>query len=244
MQYERQVYSFLELLSDIGGLNGILVTIFFIIVSAWNYVAFDNYMVSRLFKIKKPADKIDATMDFFRRSDFIHIRWMPNLRLWLLSFLPKSWANRFIKSRRERALQRARERLDREINIIEIVKSWRYFERAIRYLLPQKKRLTIKGRSRYFQIDPEAIADKNKRKSFKLFAKRAQSVRRNNFSDGFFSSSDDLSSSKEDQEKASICDLFAENQHSDRNQFDDFQSNQSKLSGLSGSQQRLSSRSS
>ena len=43
----------------------------------------------------------------------------------------------------------ARDKLDKEINIVEIVKSWRYFESALRYLLPERQRLDLKERSRY-----------------------------------------------------------------------------------------------
>ena len=49
----------------------------------------------------------------------------------------------------------AREKLNKEINIIEIVKSWRYYESALHHLLPEKKRLDLKERSRYHQINPD-----------------------------------------------------------------------------------------
>ena len=43
----------------------------------------------------------------------------------------------------------AREKLDKEINIIEIVKSWRYFDKAIHSLLDDKKRIDFKEKARY-----------------------------------------------------------------------------------------------
>lgn len=46
----------------------------------------------------------------------------------------------------------AREKLDKEVNIIEMVKSWRYFENAFKDLLPEGKRLDFKERSRYIAI--------------------------------------------------------------------------------------------
>ena len=49
----------------------------------------------------------------------------------------------------------ARNKLNKEINIIEIVKSWRYFERALHHLLPEKKRLDLKEKSRYIAINPD-----------------------------------------------------------------------------------------
>ena len=56
MNYERKVYTIIDMLSDIGGLTGIIATMFGIMNATWNYNAFDNFMVSRLFKIKKPKD--------------------------------------------------------------------------------------------------------------------------------------------------------------------------------------------
>ena len=49
----------------------------------------------------------------------------------------------------------ARDKLDKEINIIEIVKSWRYFELAIKSLLEERKRIDFKEKSRYIAINPD-----------------------------------------------------------------------------------------
>ena len=53
LTYERTIFTLFDMLSDIGGLSGILMTTFGIITAIWNYNAFDNMMVSLLFKIKK-----------------------------------------------------------------------------------------------------------------------------------------------------------------------------------------------
>ena len=52
MTYERTIYTMFDLLSDIGGLSSILISIFAVIASTWNYDKFDNMMVAHLFKIK------------------------------------------------------------------------------------------------------------------------------------------------------------------------------------------------
>ena len=49
--YERQVYTLFDMLSDIGGLSGMLVAFTSLMLATWNYNSFDNFMVSRLFKI-------------------------------------------------------------------------------------------------------------------------------------------------------------------------------------------------
>ena len=65
MQYERNVYTVFDLLSDWGGLNGIIITVFSVISATWNYLSFDNFMVSRLFKIKKPDEEIVGVTQYF-----------------------------------------------------------------------------------------------------------------------------------------------------------------------------------
>lgn len=79
---------------------------------------------------------------------------MPNFADWFFSFVPA----RCMCCKRDRravALQMAREKLNKEINIIEIVKSWRYFELAIKSLLDERQRIDFKEKSRYIAIDPD-----------------------------------------------------------------------------------------
>ena len=59
LTYERTVFTFFEMLSDIGGLSGILMTTFGALTAIWNYNAFDNMMVSYLFNVKKTQAELD-----------------------------------------------------------------------------------------------------------------------------------------------------------------------------------------
>ena len=52
MTYERTIYTMFDLLSDIGGLSSILISLLAIVASAWNHDNFDNMMVAHLFRIK------------------------------------------------------------------------------------------------------------------------------------------------------------------------------------------------
>ena len=56
--YERNVFTLFDMLSDIGGLSGILMTSFSIFMAVWNFHAFDNMMVSALFKEKKTREEM------------------------------------------------------------------------------------------------------------------------------------------------------------------------------------------
>ena len=60
---------------------------------------------------------------------------MPNFKEWCFDKICCKCCIR--RSRRDIAMQMAREKLDKEINIIEIVKSWRYYNIALKFLLTE-----------------------------------------------------------------------------------------------------------
>ena len=49
---KRQGYHLFDFMSDIGGMQGLLYSGFAFFISIWNYMMFDNYMVSRLYKLE------------------------------------------------------------------------------------------------------------------------------------------------------------------------------------------------
>ena len=53
-KYDRQMYTIFDMLSDVGGLSGIIITVTSIFLKVWNRHSFESYMASRLFKINKP----------------------------------------------------------------------------------------------------------------------------------------------------------------------------------------------
>ena len=55
--FEREGYTILDVLSDVGGFQGLLLSFFAIIISIANYEHFQSYLASRLFKILPPRDK-------------------------------------------------------------------------------------------------------------------------------------------------------------------------------------------
>ena len=87
----------------------------------------------------------------------------------------------------------AQERLDKEINIIEIIKSRRYFESAIKFLLTEKQRMDLKQKARYIAIDPNRKQLKESLRNAKMIARTfSKMFAKNDVSDGFFSSQEDL----------------------------------------------------
>ena len=48
----RDVYTFLDFLSDIGGIEGMLISGVALFMTFWNFNMLENYMVSKLYKLK------------------------------------------------------------------------------------------------------------------------------------------------------------------------------------------------
>ena len=88
LHYERNVYTIFDMLADVGGLNGILIIILSLLSAIWNYNSFDNFMVSRLFKIHKPDGEFDSEDEYFSKSEYIKLGNYPFIKDWLQSWMP------------------------------------------------------------------------------------------------------------------------------------------------------------
>ena len=76
-KYERRVSTLSDLMSDVGGFFGLLLMFGRISAKLWNFNHFDNFLVSRLFKMKKPPNKVEEQASYFERSDFIGKSYIP-----------------------------------------------------------------------------------------------------------------------------------------------------------------------
>ena len=54
LKVERRVSTLSDLMSDVGGFFGLLVMSGRIFSRIWNFNSFDNFLVSRLYKVVKP----------------------------------------------------------------------------------------------------------------------------------------------------------------------------------------------
>ena len=59
------------------------------------------------------------------------------------------------KGRRKRGIQKARAALEKEIDVLELVKSMRFFRMAIKRLLSKDEISKLKERSQFFTINPD-----------------------------------------------------------------------------------------
>ena len=154
IEIERSAYTFLDLLSDVGGINAILISIFAGFLSIINYNHFDSFMASRLFKLKKEDADTVFYKNYFDRSNFFKPSKLTNILDYLMDSLPQCLVC-CKRNRDQEGLRMAIKELDEEIDIIEMIKSRRYFKMALRHLLPERLRMDLKQRSRYIMIDPE-----------------------------------------------------------------------------------------
>lgn len=58
--YERTVYTVLDLLSDIGGLSGMLLSLFSALMGLWNKNLMQNTLAVLLFKVSTPGQAAAA----------------------------------------------------------------------------------------------------------------------------------------------------------------------------------------
>ena len=120
-----------------------------------NYDNFDTFMASRLFKIQKENVDDNQYKSYFERSEFFKPELTTNLKEYWMDTMPEKIVC-CKRNRTQRGIQKALEALNQEIDIIELIKSRRYFKMALRHLLPPKVRMELKERSRYISVDPDA----------------------------------------------------------------------------------------
>ena len=123
-----------DMLSDIGGLSGILVSAFAIMAGFWNYLAYDNYLVSHLYTVREASTNPET--DCEAETKLLKANLLPQFKEMLLAFSPCKCPCK--RSRQEAAMLAAREKLEREIDIVTIIKSKRYTALALKALLPRK----------------------------------------------------------------------------------------------------------
>ena len=151
----REGYTFLDYLSDIGGMQGMIASFIAAFVVFWNYNNFANYMVQRLYKIEKNDAKKKVYTNYDDRSEFIYPCCMSNARDAFCDILPSCFQC-CRSGKQDKSIALGRDKLEKESNIIEIIKSRRYFNASLKILLSKRQRMRLKERTRYLHVNPQA----------------------------------------------------------------------------------------
>ena len=84
----RVGYNVIDMFSDIGGIQSIIMTTFALILSVLNHNHFDSYMAQQLYKLtslKSSSPTKEDKTDYFRPSKYA------NSKEFLIDALPKRW---------------------------------------------------------------------------------------------------------------------------------------------------------
>ena len=119
---ERKAYTILDILSDLGGLQGILISGISFLLSILNYNHLNSYLASQLFKSHQIALVPLSTCD--------------SVKGFCIRLLPAKLACCH-KRRKQIVMEKAREALEKELDIIHIVRSRRFIKIALKHLLDQ-----------------------------------------------------------------------------------------------------------
>ena len=135
---ERSGYTVLDLLSDVGGLQGILIYAISLLLSILNHNHLENYMASKLFREKSSGEGSIA----LTATD----KWG------IISFFTEKVLPRKMtcchQSRRQIALKKARASLIKEVDVLKLIRSRRFVHLALKHLLDPPLRKEFKARSR------------------------------------------------------------------------------------------------
>ena len=100
-------------------MQGMLVSLIVVVLNIWNYNYFDNYMVSRLFKIKRPDAEEKGMKGWWASTAFMKPGRCDNLKAYFCDMIPGCFRSKCCQQGRlERAFSEAREQLQKETNII------------------------------------------------------------------------------------------------------------------------------
>ena len=133
----RVYYNFLDAVSDIGGIMAVIGFCISMWLSIWNFKHMDNYIVSQLFRSPESTTAPICVNGSTAMGEPIIVKRYSNFLEYILSLLPATCLRCRKKNRNQRRLEKARALMNAEINLIEIVKSRRYFQEALKFLLPR-----------------------------------------------------------------------------------------------------------
>ena len=152
---ERSGYTFLDLLADVGGVKEMLYSGFAIVVAFFNYKHYDNYLAAQLFKIK---NSVAGTIEKPQSETFTNTKTrFCNFKEYLIDkIICCQRSRKYMKTRQEKGFEKARDLIKEEVNIVEIIRKMRYFDKALQQLLPPEQCNQLQMQSQFLIVDPSS----------------------------------------------------------------------------------------
>ncbi len=143
-----------------------------VILSIWNHNQLENYMVSKLYKLvpARGDEQNEAEVASSKSLDLKNDQPLQNLKPPFL-FNPKEYICELLRtfmccsclrkcklckaSRMETAFEQARESLEKEIDIVKLLRQQRKIDAALKLLLTGDQLNKLNFESRYIKIDPQ-----------------------------------------------------------------------------------------
>ena len=135
------MYTILDVLSDTGGIASALISLFLPIVGLLNYNHLESYIASRLFKIYQENPDIKNSTTFTASK-------YGNLAEYTIDAIPACLVC-CKKPKRQIAIQKARAALEKEMDVLQLVKSIRFFKKGFEHLLSADELRMLEESSEY-----------------------------------------------------------------------------------------------
>ena len=116
----RSVYTFFDVLGNVGGLSGILTSIAATISGALNYMRTEDHLVKQLYKPMQDLKFSEPPVSSSCRSGIQEC--LPSCLL----------INCLRRTKKDKYLARGRDILTREFDIVELIRKLRFYELAIK----------------------------------------------------------------------------------------------------------------
>ena len=151
----RDVYNSFMLLGDVGGFSGILFSIGAVIVGLFTHNNPENYLTRKLFT---PYDRNDPNLTGKKaKSNELNPKEQYAFKEYLQDNLPSICLGLgCLKLRkRDRIFAEARDKLSDELDVVQLLQKLRFFDKALRQLLPQTQLKKLSNEARFVTLSTQ-----------------------------------------------------------------------------------------
>ena len=155
---KRGVMTFIDWLSQVGGLMAMLVRIIYVVITTLNFDSLSQVLVRKLYfvqsKIKmeinqtKVSDE-EAHQAFKSRQRVSKVMFVPKLKAYFSGLRLLFCKRRYKPTHEQRIERKGMKKLQRELNIVNIIKQIRFLQGAVNFLTNRTQRRWIYMQARY-----------------------------------------------------------------------------------------------